>query len=635
MLGAMRARGDGGEAARLPSGALFAVAFGVAALVPALVFRGFMVDDALITARYAAHLAAGEGYRLNAGGPVTDGVTPLGFAFLLAPFARGGPLAALAAAKGARDPRVDPGERGPRPRGAARDRRGSRPCGARRSGIIEAWPRRRGRDRKRGRPAGSVAIATMERGRIGVAIAERDLGLRGRTGSRGLGVAAAMVPFVVIATSAPLGAWAASGLETGIVAALGALAVALPFLRWPLAGMACAGIAAGLRPELLPWAAMLGIGCWFAARSPSQHGERSSSRWPVSLTLAGRPRFPRERREGADPEGPADRAGASMDVGVRAEEAPPQRADDRVTKKLGEEAFRARLWIAPLLVVAPFGVVALVRLAVFGRPAPLSIFAKAPDARLGLYYAVACALLAGPVVIAAPWAFLRLPRFERAVVASVVVHLVAIGLAGGDWMPLSRLLVPVLPSIAMAGLLLAQRAALPATFVRVALAVAGQTFVLVHVGPTAARVGADRMRVIEELRPALLGSHAIASLDIGWVGASTDAALVDLAGVTDPRIAALPGGHTTKQIPVGLLDARGVDTLVLLLAPGARVAEPWTRSRFARGVEAWIATTPGVGDTYAPVAESSLPHLRYVVLRRGGSSAPPPGGAIDRHRPRW
>ena len=100
MLGAMRARGDGGEAARLPSGALFAVAFGVAALVPALVFRGFMVDDALITARYAAHLAAGEGYRLNAGGPVTDGVTPLGFAFLLAPFARGGPLAALAAAKG-------------------------------------------------------------------------------------------------------------------------------------------------------------------------------------------------------------------------------------------------------------------------------------------------------------------------------------------------------------------------------------------------------------------------------------------------------------------------------------------------------------------------------------------------------
>jgi hypothetical protein len=395
------------------------------------------------------------------------------------------------------------------------------------------------------------------------------------------GVAVAMIPLAVIATSAPLGAWAASGMETGIIAALGALAVALPLLGRPRLGMACAGIAAGLRPELLPWAATLGLGLWGAGAF------------------------------------------------VRAAEATPEREDDRATKRLGKGAFQPRTWIAPLLAVAPFGVVAIVRLAVFGRPAPLSIFAKAPDARLGLYYAVACALLAGPPAIVAPWAFSRLPRFERAIVASVVVHLVAIGLAGGDWMPLSRLMVPVLPSIAIGALLLAQRASPAATCVRVAIAVAGQTFVLVHVGPTAARVGADRMRVIEELRPTLLGSHAIASLDIGWVGASTDASLVDLAGVTDPRIAALPGGHTTKQIPVGLLDARGVDTLVLLLAPDARVAEPWTRSRFARGVEAWIATTPGVGDTFGPVAESSLPHLRYVVLRRGGLSALAPRGPID------
>src|ERR1700734_754220 len=71
----------------------------LAALVPALFLRGFTVDDALIPARYAAHLARGLGYRFNAEGPVTDGVTPLGFPFLLAPFARGGPLAALAAAK--------------------------------------------------------------------------------------------------------------------------------------------------------------------------------------------------------------------------------------------------------------------------------------------------------------------------------------------------------------------------------------------------------------------------------------------------------------------------------------------------------------------------------------------------------
>ncbi|MDF3071929.1 MAG: hypothetical protein K0R38_7530, partial [Polyangiaceae bacterium] len=45
---------------------------------------GFTVDDALITARVAWHLANGAGYRFNAGGPVVDAVTPLGFAVLLA-----------------------------------------------------------------------------------------------------------------------------------------------------------------------------------------------------------------------------------------------------------------------------------------------------------------------------------------------------------------------------------------------------------------------------------------------------------------------------------------------------------------------------------------------------------------------
>ncbi|MEZ4312879.1 MAG: hypothetical protein R3F14_33060, partial [Polyangiaceae bacterium] len=76
--------------------------------------------------------------------------------------------------------------------------------------------------------------------------------------------------------------------------------------------------------------------------------------------------------------------------------------------------------------------------------------------------------------------------------------------------------------------------------------------------------------------------------------------------------------------PANLLDAREVDTLVLLLAPGQPLADPWTSSRFARWVESWIATTPGIAQEFAPVAETSLPDLRYVVLRRitPGSSAP-------------
>lgn len=481
---------------------LLAAAFAIAALAPAIALRGFTVDDALITARYAAHVAAGEGYRLSAGGPVTDGVTPLGFVYLLAPFARQGPLAALAAAKVL---------------------------------GVTAW--------------------TLAAGVLGLAVARVAA-----PGSRAL----ALVPLALVAGSAPLGAWAASGMETGLVTALGALAAALPILGRPRAAAVCAGLAAGLRPELLPWATTLGIGLFLSHRAEPG-------------------------REEAEP-APGGSADAS---------APRVR----------------RAWLL-LLAVLPFLAVAAVRLAVFGRPAPLSIFAKAPDGRLGLMYAAACALLAGPPALLAPIAIARLRGFPRALVASVFVHLGAVALAGGDWMPLSRLVVPVLPSLALGALFLAKEAALPATAARLALAVAGQTFVLVHVGPVAARVGEDRLQVLGELRPALAPARVVASLDIGWVGAATDATIVDLAGVTDPAIAALPGGHTSKQIPAGLLDARRADTLVLLLAPGERAAEPWTRSRFARAVEAWVATTPGIGEEFTPVAESSPPHLRYLVLRR-------------------
>src|SRR5690606_17214151 len=45
---------------------------------------GFTVDDAFIPARVATHLLEGLGPRFNRGGPITDAVTPLGFAHWLA-----------------------------------------------------------------------------------------------------------------------------------------------------------------------------------------------------------------------------------------------------------------------------------------------------------------------------------------------------------------------------------------------------------------------------------------------------------------------------------------------------------------------------------------------------------------------
>jgi len=59
-----------------------------AALLPALWMWGFTVDDALIAVRYARHLVQGSGWRFNLHGASTDGVTPLPWPLVLAPFAR-------------------------------------------------------------------------------------------------------------------------------------------------------------------------------------------------------------------------------------------------------------------------------------------------------------------------------------------------------------------------------------------------------------------------------------------------------------------------------------------------------------------------------------------------------------------
>src|SRR5579864_6617964 len=71
----------------------------IAAVAPALWMWGFTVDDALIAVRYARHLAGGLGWRYDAQGPSTDGVTPLPWPLVLAPLARADPLIVLGRAK--------------------------------------------------------------------------------------------------------------------------------------------------------------------------------------------------------------------------------------------------------------------------------------------------------------------------------------------------------------------------------------------------------------------------------------------------------------------------------------------------------------------------------------------------------
>ena len=454
-------------------GTFASLALGVLAALPLAVFSWrFMVDDALISARYAAHLWAGHGYRFNVHGPISDGVTPLGWAYLLAPLSGGDPWTAYRAAKWI--------------------------------GVV-AW-------------LGGAAY-------LGRAIA----GLGGRP--------ARWAALLLILASIPLGAWSVAGMETGLCLGVAAIAVSARALRQERVALASIGAVAALRPECIPFAMALALG-------------------------------PVRDRDGAE------------------ETAPPRR------------------WRALAFAVGPALVVATTRWLVFGRPAPLSLYAKPSDLRHGLIYAAATALLTGAVAIVA-WR--GLPRWVRGLQLAIVVHWLALIVAGGDWMPLSRLAVVALPAVVLVTAAIGARPAPSRTMrvgegLRLTLALAGLLYTLITVGPRAAAVEPKRRAVIAQLRPYLQDAEGIATLDVGWVGAATSAPIVDLAGVTDVAVAVLPGGHTTKPVPPALLDRRGVDTLVLLLHGDEPLAEPWTRSHFTRWVELHVADMAAMAERYEPVA---------------------------------
>lgn len=361
-----------------------------------------------------------------------------------------------------------------------------------------------------------------------------------------IGARAVVVGLLALLVCTPLAAWAVSGMETGLVAALATLGL----LRWRGAPVVL-GICAGLRPELLPW----------------------------SVTLSG----------------------------VRAflEEFPSGRPRGR----------RVALAVAASLL--PFIAVALIRHVAFGQAAPLALVAKPSDLEHGLRYALGGLALSGPVwlLIGGP-AYRRSSALARATLVALGVHGVAILSAGGDWMPLYRLFVPVLPSVILCGAELAQLSSSrwPIVF-RLSALFAVSVLVAGTLGPAAREVGVQRSALIHAARPALVGAERVAALDVGWVGASTPADILDLAGVTDPSIASLPGGHTTKRLPEGLLEVRAVDAVVLL-AHDPRLDE-WPDLSFARGVEARVATLRSFSE-FHPVARIPLRGTRqsYVIARR-------------------
>jgi hypothetical protein len=270
-----------------------------------------------------------------------------------------------------------------------------------------------------------------------------------------------------------------------------------------------------------------------------------------------------------------------------------------------------RALASPAIVLGAVALVGALRSLYFGRAAPLALFAKPSDIEHGLRYATHAFVQCGlPLLCCAPWALRRGSGVARAVALAAAAHFAALVLAGGDWMTLYRLAVPILPSFVLGASELWRVAAGWASWLRLALVTAMSVYLAAALGPVARQVGPDRARLIELGRPALAGARVVAALDVGWVGAATQATVVDLAGITDETVAMLPGGHTSKRIDDSLVRLRGVDALVLLQATPPSLD-------YAREVERRVALLPSASE-FRGVARLPFAQGRqqYVVLRK-------------------
>ncbi|HLK35616.1 MAG TPA: hypothetical protein VKU41_02615 [Polyangiaceae bacterium] len=487
----------------------WAAAGALAGGLPAVWMWGFTVDDALIAVRYARHVAAGVGWRFNAEGPSTDGVTPLPWPCVLAPLAHADPMAVLARAQGL--------------------------------GLV-VW--------------------VLAGAALGVGVSR----------TRPAPAWTRAVPLLALSLCVPVAAYAVSGMETAVPTALATCATLMP--RRPALAAVLAGLASAFRPEMAAWACAMGLGlAWVSVR-----------------TL--------ERSESSD--------GA------------PERV--RTLERSESSDGAPRLLLGPLLAVAPFAACALVRASVWGRPAPLALMAKPSDVEHGLAYAVAaCVVTLVPLIAFSPGALRREP-VALAIVASAAVHVGAIVAVGGDWMPYARLMVPVVPSLAYATAICASIANRMAYGARAGFALILGCLLIARGGTLGRRVGQDRADLIARARPWLSGARRVAALDIGWVGAATEADVFDLAGLTDPEVAALPGGHTSKRVDPMFFLSRDPDAALFYAPvglPGGDLSR-WQEATYPRVVEARLAHDPVIARHYEPAAWLPLggAGAGYVLLRK-------------------
>jgi hypothetical protein len=172
--------------------------------------------------------------------------------------------------------------------------------------------------------------------------------------------------------------------------------------------------------------------------------------------------------------------------------------------------------------------------------------------------------------------------------------------------------VPVFPGVLLAGAALAEMSSGWMNVLRAVLLAAAAAQLHYALGSDTRSVRARRAELIAAGRSLLQGSQRGAGVDVGWLGAASEQTIVDFSGVTDPEVAYLPGGHTSKRLPMDFLERRRVDTLVLRRWP----AEERGVARWAYAVDARVLTLRGA-QQFEQVGTIPLPGAgEYVVLRR-------------------
>ncbi|UJR81021.1 hypothetical protein [Sandaracinus amylolyticus] len=229
------------------------------------------------------------------------------------------------------------------------------------------------------------------------------------------------------------------------------------------------------------------------------------------------------------------------------------------------------------LSIAALGALSLVafRVALFGSAIPLAWDAKPGELSRGIGYVarglVIVTGLGGGALLAFRAA--RRARTLRFLALALSAHVIAVAIAGGDWMPGFRLFAPIVPAYALlAGIGGARAIALTRglrrriAIVAVVLAiVAPAVDALVQI-PRAREIGETRARIGAPLAhelAALAGDAPVALVDVGYLPWAGGFDVVDLGGITDPTIGRRPGAHLDKQVEPELLAARGASVIVL------------------------------------------------------------------------